>query len=247
MDYDLYNREERYYCAHLFRLLHKWISHKDHYEKLVKFLKASGAGIGKECPSSIRVYCEAALIRDAYFVRKRNVDDLTDWMDRLTRQIAEQETKASDSFRVYSRLPEILRDPKRTHPTRILWRARKEGIGLSEDERVVYRKLREMFNAKPDLAVIIDRQLIVYEAKLTQKFSPAQLKRTRKIAEVWSKLLYRDLGFQKPPEVITATIGPRKWHPEICWEELSLMARQTYKINDRTCVVLENAVSLAGR
>jgi len=240
MDYDLYNREERYYCAHLFRLLHEWISHTGHHEKFVRFLNKSGASIGQEYPSSIRIYFEVALIRDAYFARKPNVND---WLDKLTKQIAKQEKKSS--FRLYSELPEVLRDPKRTHPTRILWRARKEDIYLSEDESVVYRKLQEMFNAKPDLAVITHRQIIVYEAKFTQKFDPDQLERTCKIAEVWSMLLYCDLGFQKPPEVITAKIGLRKSRPEISWEQLSLMAQETYEINDRTCVALQNAVKLA--
>lgn len=244
MDYDLYNREERYYCAHLFRLLHTWISHTGHHEKFVRFLNKSGANIGQEYPSNIRIYLEVALIRDAYFARKPNVDDLMDWMDKLTKQIAEQENKDwdSDSFRLYSRLPEVLRDLKQIHPKDIYRKAKDH---LSEDERVVYCKLQAMFNAKPDLAVITDRQIIVYEVKLTQKFDRDQLKRTRKIAEVWSKLLYRDLGFQKPPEVIMARIGPCKSCPEICWEQLSLMAQETYKINDRTCVALRNAVKLA--
>lgn len=241
MDYDLYNREERYYCAHLFRLLHEWISDTGHHEKFVRFLNKSGANIGQEYPGNIRIYLEVALIRDAYFVRKPNVHD---WMDKLIKQIAKQENKDwdSDSFRLYRLLLQLLRYLKQTHPRDIYRKAKDD---LSEDERVVYRKLRGMFNAKPDLVVITNRQIIVYEAKLTQKFNRGQLERMRKIAEVWSKLLYRDLGFQKPPEVITARIGPRKLCPEISWEQLSLMAQETYEINDRTCIALRNAVKLA--
>lgn len=244
MDYDLYNREERYYCAHLFRLLHEWISHTGHHEKFVRFLNKSGANIGQEYPGNIRIYLEVALIRDAYFVRKPNVKDLMDWMDKLTKQIAEQENKDwdSDSFRLYSLLLQLLRYLKQTHPRDIYRKAKDD---LSKVERVVYCKLRGMFNAKPDLVVITNRQIIVYEAKLTQKFNRGQLERMRKIAEVWRKLLYRDLGFQKPPEVIMAKIGPCKLCPEISWEQLSLMAQETYEINDRTCIALRNAVKLA--
>ena len=60
LDYTTYNREERDICAHLFRLL---LEDQPNWGPLCQFL-------GVEAVANPRVYCEVALVRDAYMKRK---------------------------------------------------------------------------------------------------------------------------------------------------------------------------------
>lgn len=87
-DYDRYNREERYACSHLFRLLHE---PKDGYRALSRFLDMDVSS------GSFRIYAEVALIRDAYYARKkadeeagistRGIGARDAFMDALTREL----------------------------------------------------------------------------------------------------------------------------------------------------------------
>ena len=48
--------------------------------------------------------------------------------------------------------------------------------------------------------LILSSGILVYEAKLSQPFNIQHLKRTKNISEIWSKLLFHDLGFIKEPQ-----------------------------------------------
>lgn len=185
LDNDRYNREERYICTHLFRLLHE--PTKD-FLALRRFLG------GNSDVAEFRIFAEVALIRDAYHERRGNPNP---FMDALVAIVAQQENVSE--CRLYSQLePVELCTPHLTHPRQIRFKA---AGTLSEHENAVYGAVQGMFNAKPDLVVCIGSQLLVYEAKLTLGFDKLQLRRTQNIAKVWAQLLFRDLGYQSPPEV----------------------------------------------
>jgi len=53
------------------------------------------------------------------------------------------------------------------------------GIELTRYENSLYGAIQGTFNARPELAMTLSNSLIVYEAKYTQPFDDAQLKRTK--------------------------------------------------------------------
>ncbi len=225
LDYDHYNREERYLCSHLFRLLHE---PKDDYAVLRKFT----GGVPEI--TDFRIFAEVALIRDAYHVRKANPFD---YMDSIVRMVAGQE-QVTD-YRSYSGLPEELRTPHLTHPRQIL---QKGGDILTADEKKIYGSLQGMFNAKPDLAICCGQELFVYEAKWTLGFDSEQLRRTENIAAIWAKLLYRDLGFSAEPVVKVKKLGLEKFKPDVSWEALYVIACDVYPESDRSRQALTQAI-----
>ena len=229
MDYDDYNREERYTCSHLFRLLHEPV---DGYRPIREFLKRP-VKLGQ-----FRIYSEVALIRDAYFARKPNTGR---FMDDLVRLLMAQESVVN--CRLYTELPWELCDGSETHPRQIREKAR--GALLPEEERV-YGALQGMFNAKPDLAICVgDNDLFVYEAKLTLNFDARQAARTKRIGEVWTRLLFEDLGFPRQPNVTVLKLGLSRYAPDVSWEQIATLAATVYPPGDRTRAALAQA-ALAG-
>lgn len=81
-DFTNYNRQERDICAHLFRLL---LEDQPNWGPLCQFL-------GVEAVVNPRVYCEVALIRDAYHARK---PDSAEFMTELVELVAQQEQVAN--------------------------------------------------------------------------------------------------------------------------------------------------------
>jgi hypothetical protein len=223
-DYDHYNREERYLCAHLFRLLHEPVNG---YASLKQFLRRNDVG-------GFKIFAEVALIRDAYFTRR---DYPIVFMDDLVARVMKHEGLTEVTS--YSGLPSDLRTPSLTHPREIRL---KGGHRLTPADLRVYGAIQGMFNAKPDLAVCVSSELIVYEAKFTLGFDAVQLARTRNIADIWANLLYGDLGFTKAPEVCVRTLGLAKYHPDVSWEEVAEIAESVYPEADRTRRALRNAV-----
>jgi len=241
--YDIYNREERAICSHLFRLLHESLDKKGN-SPLGQFLsilsaKVKGISLDNLNFDNVGIYSEVSIIRDAYFYQKPNVKT---YMDELTRIVMTQEN--IKACKLYSELPEILSDTKSTHPKQIIQKADSLNIPLSESERQVFGAIQSMFNAKPDLVITINNKLIVIEAKFTEAFSKEQMKRTRNIAEVWSSLLYQDLGFNEQPETYVLKLGAKKYDPHISWANVLDIARTTYSIEDRTLIALEKGVDL---
>ena len=80
---------------------------------------------------------------------------------------------------VYSELPDVLENPSETHPGQIRRKTKEIGIGLTRYENSLYGAIQGTFNARPELAMTLSNSLIVYEAKYTQPFDDAQLKRTK--------------------------------------------------------------------
>ena len=237
MKYDYYNREERALCAHLFRLLHQWIAADNGSDFMNRFINQSGLSVEQEYLGDIKIYTEVALIRDAYFHRKPYTEQ---FMDDLSKEVIQQENL--NEVRIYSELPDILKDSSQTHPGQIRRKAREIGIALSQSENSLYAAIQGMFNAKPDLAITIKDSIIVYEAKYTQRFNEQQLQRTERISQVWGKLLYCDLGFDCPPRTIVSKIGPKVLEPDISWEWIFQLAAETYPSSDRTYVAMSSAV-----
>jgi hypothetical protein len=213
MEYIRYNREERDICAHLFRLL---LEDQPEWGPLKEFL-------GKETIDNPRIFCEAAILRDAYYERKPHISQfISDVCDIIAQQ---NEIK---TYRTFSELPEEFRNPNKTHPKQIKFKMKNCGKELSEADRTVYGSLQAMFNAKPDLVICEGNNLYVYEAKYTLGFDQEQLKRTEEIAEVWKKILFRDLGFKEEPDIQIRKLGLDMFRPNISWEKILEIARKCW-------------------
>ena len=249
--YDTYNREERAICSHLFRLLHEnlYLKENSPLGKFLNILLRQNLEFKNGIPASeslhfknVAIYTEMALIRDAYYSKKKDQKELFAFMDKLTQIIMEQE--GVDKCTLYRELPKLLKDIKKTHPKQIRLQAERSGIELTQGEIKVYGAMQGMFNAKPDLVITIDNLMLVCEAKFTESFDDEQLNRTRNIAKVWSSLLYKDLGFDEPPVYTVFKLGAGKYDPEISWLNINDIAKETYPENDRTRMAMQNGVDL---
>ena len=231
MNYLEYNREERDICAHLFRLL---LDDQKNWGPLKEF-------IGTRQVSKPRIYCEVALIRDAYRERKQQPDDIHQFMNNLCDLIARQ--NKVKSYTLFMNLPGNIKNPQKTHPRQI--RSKLIGMGLlkSEGDQVVYGNLQAMFNAKPDLVVCNGPDLVVYEAKYKSGFGNEQMERTKKIGCVWKKLLYRDLGFATEPSLSVRKLGMASQQPDIAWEKVYDIAVNHWGENDFSVAVLSKVLS----
>ncbi len=250
-NYDNYNREERALCVHLFRLLHEQLYNKQSSPlgQLINKLasrnltfKNGGGNLATLHYDNIGLFCEVAIIRDAYQNTKPTINP---FMDDLTRLVMKQE--GVSDCRLYSQLPEVLRDPKVTHPKQIRHKASAEGVRLSEAEGKVYGALQGMFNAKPDLVITVDNKLLAFEAKFTEAFDEQQIKRTWNIAEVWTTLLYKDFGFAEQPEYTVIKLGAASSSPHINWTDILDIAKHTYVENDRTRIAITAGVDFLKR
>ncbi|MBN1820756.1 MAG: hypothetical protein JW833_08565 [Prolixibacteraceae bacterium] len=246
--YDSYNREERAICAHLFRLLHENLDKKRNSPlgKFLNYLSESNLIFRNGQPNlndlkfeNVSIYCEASIIRDAYHNRKPDVFQL---MDSITKKVMEHE-KISDC-RLFSKLPDELNNYLNTHPKQIRQKAERLNIPLSQNEKIVYGAIQGMFNAKPDLVILIDNIMLVCEAKLTQDFDSIQIKRTWNISQVWAEVLYEDLGFTKPPVYTVFKLGANLFNPDINWTNCNEIAKSQYNENDRTRIAIQEGMNL---
>ena len=140
--YDTYNREERAICAHLFRLLHENLQSKSDSPlgQFIKKLSESNLRFknGEKPLMDLKytdpsIFCEVSIIRDAYHSLRPGVNT---FMDNLTQLIMKQENVTD--CRMYSQLPEVLRDIDKTHPKQIRQKASYLNIVLNEGESKVY-------------------------------------------------------------------------------------------------------------
>jgi len=229
MNYQKYNREERDLCAHLFRLL---LDDQIEWGPLNEFL-------GTYNVNSPRIFCEVALIRDAYYVRKPNTEVFMDNMCEMIAHLNQIKT-----YTHFSDLPVDLQDCSKTHPKQIYFKLKKMRRSISENDRLVYGDLQAVFNAKPDLLICTDTDLVVYEAKYTSGFNEKQMMRTMHIAQIWSTLLYTDLGFKNVPSVKVRKLGMGKALPEpgISWEKVYEIAAKRWGEFDFSVKVLSKVL-----
>jgi len=191
---------------------------------------------------NIGIFCEVSIIRDAFHNSKPFVNE---FMDKLTELIIQQENKKN--CRLYSELPKILNDIEKTHPKQIRHKATSKGIQLNEEESQIYDAMQSIFNVKPDLIITIDNKLLVFEAKFTEAFDEIQINRTKKITEIWAKLLFKDLGFIEQPEYAVFKLGASKFSPHLNWSHIFEIANKTYNKNDRSFIAFEAALDLLKR
>jgi hypothetical protein len=229
MNYINYNREERNLCTHLFRLL---LLEKNDYQILREFL----------FPISLKnfeIFTEVALIRDAY--HNFSFEDKIKFVDDIIKVIKVQENV--EDCRNYSELDSGLNNPSKTHPRQIRQKAKEINYNFSKSENKIYGCLQSFFNAKPDLAIILDDEIIAYEAKLTLGFNAIQLERTNKIVEVWSKLLFKDLGYSTIPKYSIKKLGMAKYNPDISWEEIRDIALKVLSSKDKSLITLNSILN----
>ncbi len=250
MRYDRYNREERALIAHLFILLHQGLDTdplRSGLAEILRIIEGNGLqfsryglpNINQLDFSRVGILTEVALLRDAYHA---NLPNITPFMNKLVMHVMELE--GAHDCRLYSLLPDELRDADMTHPMQIKYRGRQL---FTPDELRVYGTIQSMFATKPDLAVVIDNYMIVFDVKFTEPFRENQLLLTEKIASVWaSPLLYGDLGFREPPSYRVTRIGPARARVQISWEEICELARRFYPKHNRTRLALEASLALMG-
>jgi hypothetical protein len=254
MGYDAYNREERALCFHLFRLLHEKLTSNPKESGLYKLIEKlatrkkfkdgdTGNILNELRFDNMAIYAEVALIRDRFENLKPEKTAANEFMDGLVTLVKGQEKRPE--CRLYSDLPEILRDYKKTHPKQIKAKAEKEKTNLNPDEMKVYGAVQAMFNAKPDLAITIDNYLLVFEAKFTEKFDDAQLIRTGKIAQVWaSDLLFRELGFKNAPTYTVVKLGLKESDSDITWRDIwGIAEKMNFAATDRSYRAFKNALN----
>jgi hypothetical protein len=249
--YDTYNREERSLCAHLFRLLHEKLE-LGAESPLGRFLTL--AGISPPTLHSACIYAEVSLIRDAYLYRKQlstisSIDYVGPFLDEMVRLIAQLE--GCSQYVLYSNLPKPLNVPASTHPRQIHDKIiSKKKLNpprtFSNEERKVFKVMKEIFLARPDLAIAVDGALVVVETALAMPMTSERMALTRKIAHVWANLLYPDFGFEQPPQWRVCSLSripqqKNEQHPDMTWFDIREIARATYPATDRTVVAL-NAV-----
>ena len=242
--YDSYNREERALCAHLFRLLHEQLSQKE-FSPLGKFLNKLkqrdlqfenyNTGLSNLKYEHIGIFTEVAIIRDKYDILKNEKgNSVDDFVDRIVEIIKEYTGK--NDCPLYSEL-----GVRKSHPSKI-GKFNKGAFSKSEDK--VFGELQGIFNAKPDLAISIDNKLLTIEAKLTQKFDPVQLERTKRITEIWATMLYKDFGFNELPEYTVVRLGSEEKDPHISWNDILEIVQDTYPEEDRTRIAIAKGVEL---
>lgn len=231
--YDSYNREERAICAHLFRLLHENLAQKE-ASPLGQFLQKLSFNELKF--ENIGIYCELAIIRDAYENIKPDTDS---FMKQIIAQLIKKD--ATNNFSIN----EILRNIKKTSPHRI----DRKKIDSHEENNEIYMAIQAVFHSKPDLAITIDNNLLVFEAKFTQSFDKKQFKRTENIANIWTEILYQDFGFAEKPACLVFKLGAEKNRRQgdtkyITWEDIFEIVKKTYPVEDRTYIAFETGVKL---
>ncbi len=231
MKYIEYNREERNVCTHLFRVLHD--EKKDH--KILRDFLGDYSEF-----SDFNIFTEVALLRDAYYYRKKNDDNVLRFLDQIVKKIIEQEKKSN--CRLYSELNSELRDPLKTHPKQIRQKASSLNLSLNTDEKEVYGSLQGMFNAKPDIAIFTDDIMLVYEAKLSLSFDYEQISRTNNIVNIWAEILYNDLGYNKKPKYKTLKLGLEKYKPDISWEKIIEILSDNLPSHDKSLNSIKMAV-----
>lgn len=234
LKYIEYNREERDICAHLLRLL---LEDQQQWRPLKDFL-------GVEEVSDPRIFCEVALIRDSYYARKPDVEG---FVNMLCEHIAGQH-EISD-YTKYEDLDEDLRDQKKTHPKQIRHKMKEMGLLKMDGDRIVYGSMQAMFNAKPDLVICTNNDLIIYEAKYTMGFDIEQLKRTEQIGDVWATLLYKDLGFESTPTVQVRSLGLEtpKFKPDVLWKDVHNIAIKYLREDDFSLRVFSKVIKQSNK
>jgi hypothetical protein len=249
-EYDSINREERYLCSHLFRLLHEKIEEGPNSPlgKVLELLSKCKFPNGKFNSNDLHfknvgIFCEVSLIRDVYFSKKP--DEKKELVDKLVEFLMAHYGIDRDC-RNYSQLLIELNDCLKPHPVQIIMKADKKTIYLSANEQIIYKAVKELFCAKPDLLITVDNKLVVFEAKFTQPFKRGQFELTRLIAEIWSNLFYKYLGYESIPEYLVCKLGRLQSETDITWNDIEEIARKTYseKENDRTAIALTNSTKI---
>lgn len=229
MLYENYNREELNLLSHLFRLLHE---PKERYSALRQFL-------GRNCDGpKVKVFSGVSLIRDAYNARR---PDVALFMSSLVNLIAKQ--NSLENYTPFDHLPDELKDPLQTNPEVIAVKFKKKfQYRMCQDDCLLYGIVRRCFRAKPDLAVCLENEVLIYEAKFNRVFNQEQLQNIAIIGKVWSELLFRDLGFKSPPKVKVMRLGFEKNTPDVSWEKIALVAHEILGGGDKTSRALKLAV-----
>src|SRR5690606_24102012 len=111
-----------------------------------------------------------------------------------------------------------------------------------EPNNIIYNTLQSMFNAKQDLAVCEGNNLFVFEAKYDTAFKEDQVRLTNQIAQVWSKLLFRDLGFDEIPNVHVLKLGREKFKPDVSWEYVYEISKEFFGEDDFSTRVLSKVI-----
>lgn len=240
-------REERHYCAHLFRILLEKKETDPLNSGLFKILKRINVSeeLTNENIQNAEVYYEAAAFRDIYY----GATDKTEFLESLYDELLQLMADKYDFRRTPPPRPnELISGKENTHP-RLL-------AGMAEEKKLAssamsfYREFSALFSAKPDLLIVLPKTSLWIEAKFWESFEIEQLERTKRIASLSETSLCQEYFNRREGKVVL--LGSQRRHkraqnlPEafLSWEACSEIADELYPPHDNTRDALKSMLAM---
>jgi hypothetical protein len=207
MEFSKIFREERYYCNHLFRLLC--------HEKETGGLSSGLGAVLAELDMSdyttqadiqqSEIYTEVAAFRDVFAAEF----DKNSFIDKLYERFLPIISSQYNGRIHNPTQPSVVRQKVGTiHPSK--YADEVEKFSRDEQDILFYREFSALFNAKPDLLIVVRDKMLWFEAKFWVAFSSIQLQRTRNTAILCSSDLFEKYFSRK--ESIIVLLGSERRH-----------------------------------
>ena len=219
-------REERHYCAHLFRLLCHEKEIGGAQSGLARFLALAKVDVPNDLATIAQAefFVEVAVFRDFYQVHHDRRAFLADLYDAFLPLVAPLYGGRIDKP---VRTGEF--DHEKVHPKDFAWE-----VGHRPDQReqdvLFYREFSALFNAKPDLLIICGGRMLWFEVKFWVPFDSSQLQRTKNIAALCSSSLFASVFDGMPSEVLMLGTQrhrvARRQHGFVDWAKVGELAEQ---------------------
>ena len=181
-------REERHYCTHLFRVLCEGLGAKDGPVALKALLEELDLTISVTGEiANAAVYTEAAVFRDVYFASKDKNAFLEQLYDRFLRLIGPQ---YKGNIATPLRPSQVRERIGTAHPAKYQYLVKEPTFELQDV--LFYREVGALFNAKPDMLIVLPKRMIWIEAKYRSPFTASQLQRMDNIGHLCCSDLFAD-------------------------------------------------------
>jgi len=83
---------------------------------------------------------------------------------------------------------------------------------------------------------------LIYEIHLSLAFDDEQTKKLKRIANIWSDLLYEDLGYKEKPAYTIIKLGLEKFEPDLSWESVIEILTTNLPENNKSLISIKKAV-----
>jgi hypothetical protein len=224
-------REERYYCNHFFRLLCERLSTSPEDSGLGKVL--SLLSIPRQSLQAIEgaeIYTEVACFRDVFFAAEDKDRFLEELFDQFHPMLLEQYGPRIANAQRPARIRELL---GRVHPSK--YRDLIKQPRFDDCDVLFYRELGALFNAKPDILILLPDLAIWIEAKFSSAFSSFQIRRMSLIGALCEKELFANYFNHRQSYIVL--LGSEVRHSKariiegcafISWEKCASIAEQIF-------------------